>query len=138
MWVPVVLISAIALTTTLVLALRSSDLDPSTPEGHVQQYARAVVAEDYETALSYLDPGLGCTVQDLRWAWVPSSLSVTHEATRVTGDRAHVDLRVTEQAGPLSSGWQRRETIVLDRTADGWVISRVPWPLYHCEMEADS
>lgn len=138
MWFPVVALGAGLVVTLVVIALQSpTEHDPSTPEGTVQRYLRAVVDGDHRSALEHVDASLGCRVADFRFAWVPPSLAVRLVGTDVAGDRAEVDLALSENSGPFGAGFEVPATLVLERHDGGWVIVETPWPLYHCEGEVD-
>ena len=107
--------------------------DPDTPQGTVQGYVTAVLDGDAAAAAAVLADGSPCTVTDLDRAYVARGTTVDLVGTDVTGDRALVRVRVGVDTGtdPLG-GWTEDHAFRLTRTAAGWRIDGVPWPLYDC------
>ena len=50
-------------------------------------------------------------------------------------DTALVDVEITETYGQdlfESGSYSFDETLVMERVEDRWLISRPPWPIFHC------
>lgn len=113
-----------------------AEFGAGTPEAVVQGYLEAVIDGDTRAALGHLTPELQSACRrKVRHAWVPESVRITLAGTHIDGDRAEVDVVVTEvhPPGPLSESYSFDETLYLERTGDGWAISSTPWPLWRCE-----
>lgn len=117
------------------------ELDPSTPEGVVQTYLQAVNDDDYSTAFSLLSPDEfeGCDAGDLaRAATGFDSFSATIDAADIEGDRAFVDVRISEgqSPGPFDpGGGGYYELFELERSANDWLIVGDPWPYLRWQCE---
>jgi len=125
----------IGLTTVAVLlAIRPpAELDPTTPEGTAQQYFRAVLEGDAELARTHLTPDLAgdCHTDDLHHR-APDAARVVVAHTEIIGDRAEVDVQITETEGqgPFDAGSYRfTETLFMEHAGDRWLIARPAWPL---------
>ena len=129
----VVLLAAIA---GVVAANRTApSLDPSTPEGVVQEYLKAVLDGDYPAAAKLLSSSSGCDLADVSSVSVSRSARIVLEDTVVDGDTAVVTVDVTEGAdsGPFGdSGYSHTERITVERDGGAWKISGSPWLLYPC------
>jgi hypothetical protein len=126
----------LAVVAGVVGAHRSAPtLDPNTPQGVVQEYLKAVLAEDYAAAATLLSSTSGCHLADVSSANVSSSARIVLHDTVVDGDTAVVTLDVTEGAdgGPFGdSGYTHTERITAERDGGAWKISGSPWLLYLC------
>jgi len=126
----------LAVIAGVVGANRSAPtLDPSTPQGVVQEYLKAVLAGDYPAAADLLSASSGCSLSDVSSAGVSESARIVLEDTVVTGDTAVVTVEVTEGAdsGPFGdSGYTHTERITAERDGSTWTISGSPWLLYLC------
>lgn len=126
----VVLLAAVA--ALLAVNRQPPDLDPSTPEGTVQLFVRAVLEGDDEEAVGYLDPSLGCKAP-LPDLYRPQGATLTLVDSVTRGDTAEVTIDITEQAGVgLFGSWSHRETLQVRAEGDGWLIQRDSWPIYSC------
>ncbi|HEX5332277.1 MAG TPA: hypothetical protein VFW79_06500 [Cellulomonas sp.] len=129
----VVVLAAIA---GVVAANRTAPtLDPSTPQGVVQEYLKAVLAGNYSAAAKLLSPTSGCGLSDVSATTVSDSARIVLKDTVVTGDTAVVTVDVTEGAdsGPFGdSGYTHTERITAERDGSAWKISGSPWLLYLC------
>ncbi len=120
-------------------------LDPATPEGTAQGYYQAINDGDQEAALAYLDADLvqRCDQYALYYRFgnrEDASISVVILTTEIDGNKASVDVRVTENYGgePFGGGTYRHdETLQMERRGDRWMILGVPWPWdpYMCDVE---
>jgi hypothetical protein len=57
--------------------------------------------------------------------------------TRIDADGARVDVVISEYTGPFDGQSEFPTTFVLARSDGAWLIVDEPWPIYHCEGEAD-
>jgi hypothetical protein len=127
-------IAVVLVAIAIVLAIRPPlEFDRGTPEGTAQAYFQAVLDEDEELALSYLEEYLGtaCASRELRYV-TPSSARVVIARTEIDGTEARVDVVITESwgDGPFGGGSNTfDETLVMTRHGDRWLISRAPWPI---------
>ncbi len=133
------------LVAAVVLAANRTPLrtEPGSPEATVQAYFEAVIDRQRLAALDTFteeladrcDAALG---DQLRF----TSLSrVALDHVTVDGTRAEVAVTITEtfEGGLLDTGRnQLTESVVLERTADGWRISEPPWPLFGCSVRTGS
>ncbi len=107
--------------------------DPTTPEGTVQLFVTAVLEGDDEAAVALLDPALGCRAPLPSRGLSGVRATVAVAGTRVVGERATVELDVTEyRDGPLEAN-SHRESYQLVAARGGWLITGEPWPVYVCE-----
>lgn len=126
----VVLLAAVA--AFLAANRQPPDLDPSTPEGTVQLFMRAVLEGDDDEAVRYLDPSLGCKAP-LPDLYRPQGATITLVDSVTRDGTAEVTIDVTEQAGVgLFGSWSHRETLRLRAEADRWLVQRDSWPIYSC------
>jgi hypothetical protein len=130
------LIVVLAATAGVVAAHRTAPtLDPNTPQGVVQEFLKAVLAEDYPAAAKLLSSTSGCHLSDVSSATVSRSARIVLHDTVVDGDTAVVTVDVTEGAdsGPFGdSGYTHTERITAERDGGAWKISGSPWLLYLC------
>jgi hypothetical protein len=110
-------------------------LDPSTPEGTVQTYLQAVSDQDYETAISMIEPGSyqGCDVTDLAYVSPQEPFTATLGKTTVTSDTAFVSVTIVQGVGPGPfdpgrSGYP--ENFTLRRSEGTWLIVGEVWPYF--------
>lgn len=133
-------VAAVVVVLAVVAALVSAnrdrpELDPAAPEGVVQLYVSAIFDGDVATAVTHLDPALGCT-DPLPEVYVGDTARIAVASSRIDGDTATVTLRIEEGSG-LDGGWSHREEFTLRRAGATWVITRDPWPIYSCERWVD-
>jgi hypothetical protein len=122
----------------VVAAVRgTTSLDADSPEGVVQRYLQAVFDRDHATAVGYLSDTTAerCPVAAFRDAWVPDGLTADLDDVRVSGDRADVRvvLHAVVEPLPVDPTVTTTELFQLERTANGWRIAGVPWPLTSCD-----
>lgn len=109
--------------------------DPSTPAGAVQAYLQAIARGDIGAAADRLEPAGPCTTEDLTRAYLPSSIRAVLGDASTDGDRAVVQVEVTEDSGGElfgSNGYQHTERFALVRTGADWSLTGTPWPMYDC------
>lgn len=135
------LVLAVVAAVAIVLAVvawvfsasqSSVDADPSTPEGTVQIYVKALAENDDETVVSLLDPRLGCEVP-LGTGYISNPVSLTLVSSKIDGDKAVVAFEVTEQGDSIYDTWSHREVFNLVRKDSGWMLTEEPWPVYTCK-----
>lgn len=128
------LVIGLVVAAGLVVLLRPSatEFDPTTPEGTVQSYVRAVLDDDREQALALLeDPSDECDLDHHR----RDSIRVTLEGVETTDDHSKVTIRMTTQGGepPFDTyEYTERVTFELTRVEGNWLITRAPWPFQIC------
>ena len=109
-------------------------LDPTTPEGTAQGYYQAINDGDQEAALAYLSDDLvqRCDQYALYYRFGnrgDTSISVVIVTTKIDGNEASVDVRVTENYGgePFGGGTYRHdEMLQMQRRGERWMILGVP------------
>lgn len=130
----------VLLAVAIAVAVRPpAEFDPTTPQGAVQGYFRAVLDENAGLAFTYLadDIGRKCPRGELRHV-TPPSARVLFRRTEITGDTARVDVRITETYGegpfaelpPEGGSATFDETVFLELHDDRWLISESPWPIH--------
>lgn len=108
--------------------------DPATPQGTVQLFVTAVIEGDDASAVAVLDPALGCRVPLPRRGWTGTRTGFAVVGSRVAGDRASVEIDVTEyRTGAPFDTSSHRESYQLLAHNGGWLITGEPWPVYVCE-----
>lgn len=133
-----VVIAVVAVVAVLAATKGVTNFDETTPEGTAQAYVTAVLEGDHGAAQSLLSEALQdrCSLTDLSDAWVPERVRVTLRDVTIDGDRATVELHLTEGASgtPFEPyEYRNRASLFMVAAEDGWVIDEVPWPLYWCE-----
>lgn len=112
-------------------------LDPSTPEGTVQQYVQAIMADDTAAARQLLTAAHqdDCIKTE---SYNQDGTRVTLDASTERGDSATVDVIITHtDGGALSSGdYSYDARFHLDREGGAWAISGTPWDFTVCEGTA--
>lgn len=138
----VALLGAIALGALLVAAVTvgrrgTVEVPPDSPQATVQAYLRAVSEGDRAAAAAQLTDWLGehCSLAEIQFPTVQRAVLVR---TDVAGDRATVIVSVTERWGDglLELDDQTlRQRFELERTAAGWRIRVLPWPIFSCPLQ---
>ena len=132
-----VVIGAVAvalIAVAIVVAVQPpQEFDPGTPEGTAQAYYRAILDGDEDLALSHLEESVlaDCPGYELRY-FTPDGARIVIANTEIEGDEARVDVVITETwgEGPFGGGSNTfDDTLVMARSDDTWVISRIPWPV---------
>jgi len=109
-------------------------LDPSTPEGTVQQYATAVVAGDEKTAARYLSR---TALDSCERVERPSTdnVSIRLVSSTIRDDTADVKVSITTSygSGPFGASDYETDAVVdLVRIDGSWLIDNAPWELTIC------
>lgn len=139
-WLWPVVIGGFVIALVIVALVREPiQLDPTTPEGTVQEYLQAISDGDFEAALEALDPESfeNCTAADLqRSVWQEDfTASLPSEPGDPSGGRAFVEVTMRfGSGGPvLGGGWDTQETFVLVEHDGFWWITEDPWPYFGFE-----
>lgn len=125
----------------VVLATRPpAQLDPSTPEGAVQGFYRAIVDGDGERALDHLTPSNRDSCDPSGVRQMPALRATVVVDSVVSDDRdARVDVDITEHfgGGPFDlSSYTFEDRLVLEHDGEEWLLVGVPWPLdRYCRPE---
>ena len=120
----------------LVLALQGPEqFDEGTPQAAVQGYFQSVVDRSRVDAERFLMPDLvehcGAELNQIRDA--TDSLRVVILDTEPDGERVAVTVEITERGASsvfLGEPYTFRDTLILERAGDVWLITEVPWPIY--------
>lgn len=130
--------SAVAVVAVigLVLALQPpKEFDPGTPEAAIQGYFQAVVDRSRVDAERFMTPNLvercGADLNQIRDT--ADSLRVAIVDTERDGNRVAVTVEVTERSAAgvfLGEPHTFKETLVVERVGDVWLIAEAPWPIY--------
>ncbi len=127
------LVVVLAIVAWTVSAMRKPpEQDLTTPAGTVQAYIAALAKNDDETAVSLLDPKLGCKAP-LRDQYLTGRVSANLVSSKETDDKATVAFEVTQYGDAPFDSWSQRELFELVRTDSGWMITGEPWPIYSCK-----
>ena len=123
------------LTVALVvvaLARGPVTLDPTTPEGVVQEYLRAVAANDYDAASELVDPDYleDCSPADTNEADRVGSFTATlpRAAEPPASERAFVAATIRFSEGVFGPSWSSLEVFNLVARDGLWWITDDPWP----------
>lgn len=126
----------LALAVALLSANRPLDeYDRGTPEGTTQAYLTAAMRGDSESAAAYLAEDSSCDVSDLDRASIVDSAQVYLVGAEVDGTSARVEVRVVMGGGgPFdASEYSEDHVYRLARSAAGWRLTGIPWPLWDCD-----
>lgn len=115
-----------------------SSYDEGTPERAVQKYLTAAFDGDYDRAASLIESSSKCDAADLDRAYIQNNARIGLIESTVDGDRARVRLEVEfPSGGPLGGVYSEEHTIRLVKTAETWLLTGVPWPLYDCTLSKE-
>lgn len=131
------LVVAVAAVVVLVFAVGRdvSTYDEGTPERVVQQYLNSAFDGDYDRAASLIEPSSQCDADDLDRAYIQDDARVGLVESVIEGDRARVRLDVEfPSGGPLGGVYSEEHTLRLVKSANSWLLTGVPWPLFDCTM----
>jgi hypothetical protein len=134
--IAIVVAAIVALSVAaLVFSLgRNADTyDAGTPEAAAQDYLTAAFDGNYDKAASFIDASSDCDADDLDRAYIDDSARISLVESVIEGDRARVRVNVElPSGGPIGGFFGEEHTLRLVKTADSWVLTGVPWPLYDC------
>ncbi len=109
-------------------------MHPDSPEGVVQRYAQAVIDDDLHTARGLLAPSRAAQCEEMTPEPDPGiRLTLVRTDERENTATVHVEMSVSSGNGlfgPSDSVW--RESFDLERTPEGWGITRAPWQFMVC------
>ncbi|MGB5167232.1 MAG: hypothetical protein WBN35_01330 [Acidimicrobiia bacterium] len=126
----------VIVVVALVLALQGPDqFDAGTPEAAVQGYFQAVVDRSRVDAERFLMPDLveRCDAGLSQIRDGADSLRVVILDTEPDAGRIAVTVEITERSASsvfLGEPYSFRDTLILERAGDVWLIAEVPWPIY--------
>lgn len=126
----------VIVAVALVLALQGPDqFDTRTPEAAVQGYFQAVVDRSRVDAERFLMPDLveRCDAGLNQIRDGADSLRVVILDTEPDAGRIAVTVEITERSASslfLGEPHSFRDTLILERAGDVWLIAEVPWPIY--------
>ncbi len=133
---------AVAVGALLVAALTVGrrnvvEVPPDSPQATVQAYLRAVSDNDRTAATAQFTDWLAehCALTEVGFPTVQRAVLVS---TDISGDRATVIVSITERwgSGLLDLDDQTmRQRFDLERTAAGWRIRVLPWPVFVCPLQ---
>ncbi len=129
-------IAAVVVIAIVVVFTRGgpADVDPSTPEGVVQSYARAVMSGDRAAALELLtseirdncDRAEPSTLEDIR---------MTVVSTKTSGDTGVVQVTISHGTGGGlfgDSGYTSNESFTMVLESGDWKVEYTPWEFMLC------
>lgn len=134
--VGVILVVAVAAAAIFTSMRPSPDLDPSTPEGTVQEFFQAIQEDDWDGLRAFLTPALqsDCEASELAEFQDDIDRAVIADVDTVGSDTI-VEVRVSRVvvSDPLSP-YSYEETFHFVLTPDngGYLVSELPWQFY-CE-----
>lgn len=136
----VAVIAALAVVAAVVAGSQPEPTsDPTTPDGVVLNYVRALLERDTESAAAALSPSLGCDASDLAASYTPNAARVVLVETTEEDSTARVTVEISVSGGdgPFGGGeYTSRETFELEQGDNTWLIAGSPWPVYFCERGA--
>lgn len=135
--VPLGLVAVAGLLVGIALGRGQTHLDPSTPEGAVQQYLLALTDERWEDALAILDPDVygNCTAEDFMVDRGERILSARHIRTFHGPAQAQVEVSIRYGTdSPFGGSWESNYTYTLIQRDRFWYILQDAWPaqLWSC------
>lgn len=123
----------LAVVAGLLSATRDApEPDPATADGVAQLFVLAAIEGDDDVASGYLAPSVGCTPPFLDRSR-PDAINMYVASSSVTGDRATVQIDITEMDGGMYGSYTHRESFQLERDGDSWLLTETPWPIFYCE-----
>ncbi|TAK81087.1 MAG: hypothetical protein EPO16_00295 [Dehalococcoidia bacterium] len=131
-----ILLAVVAGLVITVTTGRETTYPEGTPERVVQDYLHAVSDRDATAATSFLSPELAARCSTTYRDPIvnrSAGLRATLDRATVRGDKAEVQVRITETygAGPFGSNESTQNVAFnLTKSDAGWRISEAAWPLY--------
>lgn len=115
-------------------------LDPTTPEGTVQEYLQAISEDDYQRAFDVLHPEEfeGCVSSDISRYAPEQPFTANLESDAPQTDEGVAVVTVTLRFGTdgmFDSGWETSESFELVQEDDVWWITGEPWPHFTWECQ---
>ncbi|MBX3068544.1 MAG: DUF4878 domain-containing protein [Cryobacterium sp.] len=135
----VVIAAVIVLAIVAVFASNQEiKAEPGSPEFAIQNYSKAVMDGDQDTALKYLtssqqencDPNLDSMNYSTRMTLV---------STKITGDSAVVKVRIeiSYDNGAFTDSSGTTDSFRLVKESGDWKIQQAPWPLIICYNQGE-
>jgi len=127
-------IAAIVVIAIVVVFTRGgpTQVDPTTPEGVVQAYSRAMVDSDYETARSFLASDVRDNCDRAEPNFI-EGLRMTIISTDDRGSSAVVRVAMEYGSGAFGgSSYEYDGLFALTREGDSWKLESAPWELALC------
>lgn len=122
----------LAVVTGWLSGGKTETFSPGTPEAVVQKYTTAILLDDRPEALTYLDPAMSCSEQDLQDSYAAGRAAVVLRATHTDGEESRVTLNITTYGEGPFEDFSHDVDFDLHRVDDEWLITGEPWPLFHC------
>lgn len=135
-----ILIAVLVVVAVVVVFTRGApkQLDTSTPEGVVQQYANAVIDGDGSTSAALLSPAWIKECAEMGYSQNDTSgLRLTHISTTVHDSSAtvRVFMRVSMGAGAFGdSSYESEDSFTLVKIDGDWLIRSAPWEFTTCPI----
>lgn len=132
-------IVALTLALAAVAAFLTSsrevkELTPSSPEGVVQLFLKAVIDGKNEDAANYFSSTSTCDASDIDRSWMPETVRVNLSDKEIVGDKAFIEISVDiSSGGPFDDYYVETHNYRLAQENGVWRILGIPWPLYSCE-----
>jgi hypothetical protein len=123
----------VAISAVLTASRDEVKLSPTTPEGVVQLYLKAIIEGKNDQAASYFAIDSECDASDIDRAYVSDTLRVNLVSTSTEGESAYVKIDAnTGSDGPFEDGYTESHTYRLVKQSGNWRIEGIPWPLWDC------
>lgn len=138
---PLIVLAAVVFAAVLGGALygalaEPATYDPTTPEGVVQTYLKAVLDGGELASLDSMNADLAdrCRQDSTSLDYRTEGARVFLDKTTIDNDMATVTIEIRHSSDGLDE-WIENETIWLEKSADSWLISQPPWPYWDCVRE---
>jgi hypothetical protein len=123
----------VAISAVLTASRDEEKLSPTTPEGVVQLYLKAIIEGKNDQAATYFASGSECDASDIDRAYLSDTLRVNLVSTSIEGESAYVKIDAnTGSGGPFEDGYTESHTYRLVKQSGSWRIEGLPWPLWDC------
>ncbi len=136
---PIILsvIAALVVIAVVVVFTRGApeQLDPSTPQGTVQQYVTAVIDGDKSAAAEHLSPTWLDDCDPLNYGQETAQLRVSLISTTESDASATVEVNISYGPGngPFGvSDYDYDDSFRLEKTGSDWQITVAPWEFAVC------
>ncbi len=135
--VPLGVVLVVGTLVGIALGRGQTMLDPSSPEGAVQQYLLAISEERWDDALTILDPNSfgDCKAEDFTREPMQPLISASHIRTTMGSVEAYVEVSLRfGDSGPLGGGYDGFYSYSLTQRDRNWYIINDAWPasLWQC------
>ena len=131
------IITGLVVILAIVAAIFASrdtapDWPDDSPEAVVQSYAQAVVDQDFDRAITLLDPELECTPEHFAQSYYPQDTAISLLQAHIGVDKATVTVELGSYGEPFFDPFIGQEHFELIPDDSGWLITGTPWPVYGC------